>query len=89
MNEPVNDMARYQSIKIVRAGRITEIVPLGCYVEDAEDGSGVLREFAENMTARYQPVIGDYWVVYDDGYQAISPRAQFEAGYVKLEGDKT
>ena len=87
MNEPTENMARYQSVKIVHAGRIKEIVPHGCYVEEA-NGSDVLREFPENMTARYQPVTGDYWVVYDDGYQAISPRAPFEAGYVCLERER-
>jgi hypothetical protein len=37
------------------------------------------------MTVRYQPKVGDYWVVYQpDGYQSISPRAVFEPGYVLM-----
>jgi hypothetical protein len=36
---------------------------------------------AKNMFARYMPVQGDYYVVYDDGYAAISPKKAFEDGY--------
>ncbi len=55
----------------------------GCYVREV-DGSAVLRVFEPNMAARYQPKVGDYWVVYDDGYQSISPQEPFEAGYVPI-----
>ena len=85
MTEPTDGLQQYQSIKRFLAGEITEVVPAGCYVRDA-DGTGVLRLFPDNMTARRTPVVGDYWVIYDDGYQSISPRAPFEAGCVKLEG---
>jgi hypothetical protein len=81
MSEPTGGLAEYQSIKIVKAGEITDVVPAGCYVKDA-NGDGVLRIFPDGMTARYQPVVGDFWVVYDDGYQSISPKAAFDAGYV-------
>jgi hypothetical protein len=83
MSEPTGGMTQYQSIKRVLAGRIREVVEAGCYVEYT-DGTAVLRAYDPNMTARYTPVPGDYWVIYDDGYQSISPRAQFEAGYVVL-----
>lgn len=33
------------------------------------------------MTARYMPKTGDYFVVYDDGYKSFSPAKAFEAGY--------
>lgn len=81
MNEPTDGMTSWQSIKTVRAGRITEIVPAGCYVETA-DGGSILRIYPENMLVRYIPVLGDYWVVYEDGYESISPRVPFEAGYI-------
>lgn len=80
MSEPTSAMSLYQSIKCVRAGEITEIVPAGCYVQES-DGSSVLRIFEPNMTTRYQPKIGDFWVVYDDGYQSLSPRDAFINGY--------
>ncbi len=82
-NLPTDQMAEYQSIKKVKAGRIIEVVPAGCYVENA-DGSAVLRTYPPKMTERYQPVVGDFWVVYGDGYQAISPKAPFDEGYVVI-----
>ena len=81
--EPTDDLMQWQSIKRVLAGEITEIVTAGCYVKNA-DGSAVLRIFPEGMTARYQPKVGDFWVIYDDGYQSISPRAAFSSGYVGM-----
>ncbi|MHB1310484.1 MAG: hypothetical protein ACYC3L_00610 [Gemmatimonadaceae bacterium] len=35
------------------------------------------------LFVRYTPVPGDYFVVYADGYESISPRAAFEEGYTK------
>lgn len=83
MNEPTDQLAIYQSEKRVLAGRITEVVPAGCYVENDGGETGILRIYQPGMTARYTPVVGDFWVVYEDGYQSISPRAAFEAGYVR------
>lgn len=83
MSEPTDDLQQYQSIKRVLAGEITEVVMDGCYVKGI-GGSATLRIYPQNMIARYTPVVGDYWVVYADGYQAISPRAAFEGGYVKF-----
>lgn len=36
---------------------------------------------AAGFFARSTPAPGDYFVVYDDGYQSHSPKAVFEAGY--------
>lgn len=83
MAEPTEGMARWQSNKIVLAGQIEEVVPAGCYVKNA-DGSATLRLFEPNMTARMTPSIGDYWVIYEDGYQALSPKAAFVAGHTLL-----
>jgi len=83
MNEPTDNVATYVSTKRVLAGRITEVVPYGCYVEGV-DGASVLREFPPNMTARYTPAPGDWWIVYPDGYQSLSPAAAFEDGYLIL-----
>lgn len=81
--EPTGDMQMYRSRKLVRAGRITEVVEAGCYVENA-DGSTTLRLYDEGMTVRYKPVVGDYWIVYDGNYQSLSPKAAFEPGYVAV-----
>lgn len=83
-NEPTDGLASYQSTKIVKAGEITEVVPLGCYVKEA-NGDGLLRRFPDGMTARYTPVVGDFWIVYPDGYQSLSPRKAFVEGYVSHE----
>ena len=84
MNEPAKGLARFRSIKQVSAGEITEVVAAGCYVKDA-DGTATLREYMPAMIARYTPIAGDFWIVYDgDGYQSISPRAQFLEGYQLL-----
>jgi hypothetical protein len=40
---------------------------------------------SETLFARYRPQPGDYFVVYDDGYESISPRQAFEDGYRKLD----
>jgi len=33
--------------------------------------------------ARYQPVEGDFLVVYEDGYRSFSPRKAFVEGYTR------
>lgn len=80
-------LARWKAKKIVAAGEITEVVEAGCYVREL-DGIPVLLTFDPGMTARYQPKVGDYWVTYtnQDGgkYHAISPRAEFLAGYDRV-----
>lgn len=79
---PTDGLKQFQSIKRVLAGEITEVVPAGCYVKEADGSTKILRIYPPNMTSRYQPVVGDFWVVYDDGYQSISPREAFLSGYV-------
>jgi hypothetical protein len=79
-------LASWKSIKVVRAGEITEVAPAGCYVKTAAEGEAVLLLYPDNkMTARHQPQVGDFWVIYPDGYQAISPREPFTTGYVPQE----
>lgn len=82
--EPTDGLQFYRAHKEVQAGEITEVEPDGCYVRNA-DGAAILRIFPESMTARYVPVPGDFWIVYRDGYQSISPRAEFLAGYTRLD----
>jgi len=38
----------------------------------------------KDVFARGTPKGGDYYVVYDDGYQSWSPKATFEAGYDEI-----
>ena len=84
MSEPTNELATYQSVKKVLAGQITEVVQAGCYVQNGDGGTAILRIYPENMTTRFTPVVGDYWVIYEDGYQSLSPRGAFENGYMLI-----
>ena len=34
-----------------------------------------------DMTARYKPVVGDYWVVQSDGYEYLNPADVFQRKY--------
>lgn len=82
MAEPTSGLSKFKSIKEVLAGEIIEIVPAGCYVKES-NGDSTLRIFEEKMTERYQPKVGDFWIVYSDGYQSISPREAFLTGYIE------
>ena len=81
--EPFPGLAAYQSVKRVAAGEITELALAGCYVKTAT-GDWVLLTYQPKMTSRYMPQVGDFWVIYSDGYAAISPRAMFLEGYEAL-----
>lgn len=84
MSDAFPRLALYQSVKRVRAGEITEVVPAGCYVRQTPT-MAVLLTYQDGMTARYAPKVGDFWVVYEpDGYASISPRDVFLAGYVPV-----
>lgn len=38
----------------------------------------------KNFTARYQPKIGDYLLIYDDGFVSVCPKRSFENGYARM-----
>lgn len=75
------EMPRYQSHKKVWALKIASVEGLHLFFE--EKGYAPIK-VAANMFARYTPVPGDYYVVYDDGYKSISPAKAFEEGYKRL-----
>lgn len=78
-------LPKWQSHKVVRAAKIVKVEADDAMVLDvAHDGKPITVRPAERMFARYRPVPGDYYVVYGDGYAAISPAAAFESGYHKL-----
>lgn len=85
---PVADfLPKWQSHKLVRAAKIHEVtenrISLLIPMQNGPDRIAVTTA-AEKMFARYMPVPGDYYVVYDDGYASISPKKAFEDGYHKL-----
>lgn len=84
------DLPRYRSHKAVRAAKIAAIE----YHDNAED-SGFLLRFEGDVkpvlvtlgwSNRFNPKIGGYYVVYNDGYTSWSPAEAFEEGYTRLEG---
>lgn len=82
----MTEMPLYQSHKKVRALEIAKVRP--AYAD-------VVLEFAEpgypsklvdgKVFARYVPVPGDFYVVYEDGYESISRRQPFLDGYTRLD----
>lgn len=82
--EPSGGLGRYQSVKRVLAGEVTEVTPTGCYVRD-RDGSAVLRIYPKGMTARYVPVEGDWWMVAADGFESVLPREAFLDDYLPTD----
>lgn len=83
----MSDLPLYQSHKKVRAAPIDHIEKSLAEPEKHIiflEGYG-LEVVNSKMFARYTPVRGDYYVVYDDGYASISPRKAFEDGYIKIE----
>lgn len=83
------DMPLYQSHKKVRALEIKAIgerrmsEDMGGFertLEFAEPGYDPLR-VPTDMFARYTPVPGDFYVVYEDDYKSFSPRKAFLDGY--------
>ncbi|MFA9204828.1 MAG: hypothetical protein ACEQSH_00070 [Bacteroidia bacterium] len=82
------DLPKWQSIKVVQAAVIRHVSQntgrMTIHVDPSKPTGHIEVLPADNMFARYRPVPGDYYVVYDDGYAAISPRKAFEEGYVPL-----
>jgi hypothetical protein len=74
------DLAAFQPIQQEVAGEITEVAATGCYVKTPAGGS-ILLKYTKGMTDNYTPKVGDFWVVYANGYAFISPRDTFLTGH--------
>lgn len=81
------EMPRYRCHKVVHALKIDGII------EVMTDGQARLRiaepgfapiTVAQEVVSRRLPIHGDYLVVYEDGYQSISPGKAFEDGYSRI-----
>ena len=87
----MSELAKWQSHKLVRAGRLMGIQPednpgeleLILVVEDA-NGAPCKVGVPRNFFARSAPIPGDYIVIYDDGYKSWSPVKAFEEGYTRI-----
>src|ERR1700677_3672310 len=96
MSNPSVQMPRYKCHKQVWALQINTVSRLPRSGDGTTDSiePGVKLSFADEgyapievelkVVSRYMPIQGDYYVVYDDGYKSISPRATFEEGYTRI-----
>lgn len=74
----------YRSHKIVKAAQITGVCPKAdgettpVLLVDGEEFSPNIAQMAEKAS------VGDYAVIYEDGYRSVSPKAAFEGGYTAI-----
>lgn len=92
MDSTKNDLMKaqlpyYRCHKIVRAGFIVDVGPAdfgNCFaltIQGLDEPILVSREFDN----KHAPRPGTYYVLYEDGYQSISPAEAFEAGYREID----
>lgn len=87
-------MTKWQSHKIVEAEKITKIeendgdvtITMGDEHDAPVVVTSTISVVDKDITwyAQHRPKIGDYIVIYDDGYMSVSPATAFENGYRKL-----
>lgn len=85
-------LPRWQSHKQVYGDKIVKIIdriddPQRQFHESRWQwilACGWLITVEHNLVARGTPVVGDYYVRYDDGYESWSPAKAFEEGYTRL-----
>jgi len=86
MNQPMREMPKYKSHKIVHALKIKDVnVEDGMIWIIPEDGEYAAFQVDDAYYDKHKPQAGGYYVAYDDGYKSWSPANAFENGYTKLE----
>lgn len=93
MEEAVVQLPRWRSYKNVYADKIVEILSrenfstdkLNCEWILACGGRIHVTRDHPDLLARGVPVVGDYFVQYEDGYVSWSPAKAFEDGYMRIE----
>ena len=79
----MDQLAEWKCHKVVNAGKIMFLSTnprIAVIVED-RDGEPCNVIMPEGWSARGMPGIGDYIVVYENGYKSWSPAKAFEDGY--------
>lgn len=85
----MGELAQWKCHKIVKAGKITAVRAGSGFhgktitVEDVS-GAPCEVEMPDTAFSRGDPVIGDYVVIYEDGYKSWSPAKAFEEGYARI-----
>lgn len=74
------EMPRYKSHKLVWALEIASVN--GHRLTFKDEGYAPIMCDAP-MFSRYQPVAGDFYVQYEDGYKSFRPRKAFLEGYTR------
>ncbi len=83
----MSQLADWKCHKIVKAGKIIAFGadgPPSVTVEDV-NGAGCKVDTPPGLFARGNPNLGDYIVIYEDGYKSWSPTKAFEDGYTRVE----
>jgi hypothetical protein len=80
----MSELANWKCHKIVKAGKVL-VLPSFNGVVTVEDVNGAPCKVGMplNAFARGGPELGDYIVIYDDGYKSWSPAKAFEDGYAR------
>jgi hypothetical protein len=76
-------MPRWKSHKQVRAAPIVEVHERRLVLELDGGAKLTVQVDPEKLFARYTPKQGDFFMVYRDGYESISPRREFVDGYTR------
>lgn len=82
---PACPMPQYKSKKLVWALEIDSVLHLTSEVEIRFTDKRFLPKMVKpEVISRHWPKHGDFFVVYEDGYQSISPRKAFLEGYDRI-----
>lgn len=93
MTEDGHKLARYESKRIVNAGKIisydedyeiADLFPLTTMVVEDAEGNPVEVQLDSEILSRNGLEVGATLIVYEDGYCGICPAPQFESGYSKI-----
>ena len=87
----MSDWPRYESHKIVQAAKIvgfhaTEGIGRMSATVDPGDGGPVMQFIPTHRVMMEKAEVGDWAMLYKDGFRSISPAKAFEEGYRKVEG---
>jgi len=85
----VKQMPKYKCHKEVWALKIKQVVipsdSSAGYITLHFEDNFLPMQITSHMYAKFNPVAGWYFVVYEDGYQSFSPAKAFEEGYTLIK----
>lgn len=87
--EFLRSLPRYRCHKEVSALKVAAVIPNPRGAElHFSDRRYAPHQVPNAWCARHEPREGSYLVIYDDGYQSISPPEAFEAGYTLIDANE-